>query len=96
MGDDDEMGFNPAAMLQGLREAHDKEHMRIDAEKAREQRFLDSLDVEGLLALDWILSTNPERAFANNCRYSGIIETILRLKHGADMDGKPLDQIPED
>jgi hypothetical protein len=85
----------PAELLARLSAEHDKQHMSLEAEQAREDRFLDSLDVDGLLALRWILRSNPENAFANNSRYDGVIETLLRRVHKVNNDGEPLERLPE-
>lgn len=83
--DDDMPGFAvpvPAGLLAGLQEQHDRCLMDRESRQLRLNRFLDSLDVDQLLALRDIL--NHDSTSAMNNYWDGQVAAILRLIHHVD------------
>lgn len=79
------------AMLAGLHREHDAQHARADVAEADAWRFAEGLDAEGLRVLAWILrvGTDGDYAIANNARWLGITEAIMRGRGLDPSTGKP-------
>jgi len=72
-------GFSlPPELVQHL--VHDREHARAEDRYLATMRWLESLDVDGLMALRYVLMADPESAYGNACRYDGMAIQLLRAK----------------
>lgn len=89
----------PSGLVAALTADHDRAHMRAEERDARITRFLDSLDVDQLMALRSILNMGgPDTAFGLNQYYDGQAATLLRVVHHVDPDTgeDPLAQLKAD
>ena len=84
---DEPQGFGfavpvPGGLLDGLRHHHDMQTIERATRASRIDRFMDGLDVDGLLALRDIL--NQDSASAMNNFFDGQCVTLLRRIHHVD------------
>lgn len=71
----------PPGMIRAMMAGHDNAHARAEERHNASMRWLDGLDVEGLLCLRWVLQTNdPDEAYGNNRYYDGMAVQLLRAK----------------
>ncbi len=87
MSDEDEAhvhGFGiplPAGWVQAITEGHETQRGLAEDRYNLAMRWMDGLDVEGLLALRWVLSVGDAAdACANNKWFDGICFQLLRAK----------------
>lgn len=74
-------GFEiPAGMVRAITQDHDTRRGRAQDRYNLAMRWLDNLDVEGLLALRWILQTDAEDAYGNTRFFDGMCVQLLRAK----------------
>ncbi len=79
-------GFEiPAHVVAAMARGHDNRRVRAQDRYNLAMSWLDSLDVEGLLALRWILRTDAEDAYGNSRFFDGMCMQLLRAK-GVDPD----------
>ena len=75
----------PAGVFEAIQRGHEAAHMRAESREARIEHLLDTLDVEGLLALRLILNHgDQDSAWAMNQYYDGQVASILRRVHQVD------------
>jgi hypothetical protein len=83
VNDDDEPLIGGFSIISGdLRDAHSRHRMEMQSREARCNHFLDSLNVEQLVALREILNMD-EKSPMNNW-VDGQAYTLLRRVHGVD------------
>lgn len=70
----------PIGMVEAMRHDHDTQRGRAEDRYNAAMRWLDSLDVDGLLALRWILASSDDDAHGNNRFYDGMATQLLRSK----------------
>lgn len=81
----------PRELAEMLQRQHDQAHMRADANAARVDRFLSSLDADGLMALRSVLCSGDMNKSCSANWYDGQAVSILRYVHKVDPDtGDPL------
>lgn len=80
----------PAELVQRIQNQHEQMHMSAEAEAARVERFIASLDVDSLLALRHILNTGDMRDSKSANFIDGQLVAILRhVKHVDPASGEP-------
>jgi hypothetical protein len=67
---------------ESIRRERDRERMEAEERLASVDRFLDSLNVEQLMALRYVL--NQDKASAMNNYFDGQVVTLMRRVHGVD------------
>lgn len=70
----------PAGVVQAMFQDHSTARGRIEDRHNSAMRWLDSLDVEGLMALRYILASDADGAYGNSRFYDGMVVTLLRGK----------------
>lgn len=70
----------PAGFVQAITHGQDTRRAVAQDRYNSTMRWLDSLDVEGLLALRWILATDEEEAYGNTKYFDGMCFQLLRAK----------------
>lgn len=76
----------PLGLMTSLGRERDRMRMTYQEKRVTLDRMLESLGVEELMALRFMLAGDPEMAAVNNAAFDGMIYSILRLKHGVDPD----------
>lgn len=72
----------PSGMIEAIAASHDRHHMSAHDAANRNAAFLDSLNVEQLVALRGILCADNESA--SNNFFDGQVYSILRVVHRVD------------
>lgn len=71
----------PAGLVEAITEGHQTHRAHAEDRYNLAMRWMDGLDVEGLLALRWVLSVGDAgEAYANNKWFDGICFQLLRAK----------------
>jgi hypothetical protein len=70
----------PAKIVEAIRHNHATRRGQAEDRYNAAMRWLDSLDVDGLLALRWILVCDAQNAYGNNQYYDGMATQLLRAK----------------
>lgn len=70
----------PPEVAQAIQQQHQTARGRAEDRYRSAMRWLDGLDVEGLMALRYILATDEDGALANNRFYDGVVFQLLRAK----------------
>lgn len=86
--EDDDLGHHahafgiplPATMVRAMMEGRDTARAQSEDRYNATMRWLDSLDVEGLMSLRWVLACDAEGAFGNARFYDGMAAQLLRAK----------------
>lgn len=79
----------PAGLVQAITEGHETRLGLAEDRYNQAMRWLDSLDVEGLMALRWVLSVGDgDDATANNKWFDGICFQLLRAKGVSPQTGR--------
>lgn len=68
----------PAQMVEAIVSDHHAARGHAEDRYNAGMRWLDGLDVDGLMALRWVLSCDPDDAYGNNRFYDGIAVQRLR------------------
>ena len=87
MADDEDEGHAqafgigiPASVVHAMRHDHDVQRGRAEDRQNAAMRWLDSLDVDGLMSLRWVLATDEDGAYGNSRFYDGMVVQLLRGK----------------
>ncbi len=70
----------PAELMQAMARDHDTRLGHAQDRYNQAMSWLDSLDVDGLLALRWVLRTDAEDAYGNCRFFDGMAMQLLRAK----------------
>lgn len=74
-------GFEiPAHVVAAMTHGHDQQRVRAQDRYNLAMSFLDELNIDGLMALRWILRSDEEVAFGNNRFFDGMCVQLLRAK----------------
>lgn len=70
----------PAELMQAISSGHQAQRGFAEDRRNLAMSWLDSLDVDGLLSLRWVLDAIPEHAYGNNQYFDGMCVQLLRSK----------------
>lgn len=70
----------PAAMLADMQHHHSAQQARAEDRYRSSMRWLEGLDVEGLMALRYVLRSEADEAYGNSRHYDGMAIMLLRAK----------------
>lgn len=79
-------GLLPPELTELLQKQHDRANIAADANQARIDNFLTSLDVDGLMAMRTILNMGDLGRNPTACFWDGQIVSLLRYGHKVDPD----------
>lgn len=68
----------PVGQLEQIRQQHDTQHARARDRYNNAMRFLDGLDVDGLMAMRYFFATEPDEAYGHCRLYEGMVFQRLR------------------